>query len=150
MPTAPFWSAELGAIAAKHDEVRQMAYFLKTKHRDHANAAGTMDEARQREAVEQFEQARRQQPESADVEFKWGLVYVMHGRPTEALSHFERARALQPEDAEMPHAMGRALLALGRRTDAVAQFEAALRLNPNHAGAHEALNLVRSGSPNAR
>ncbi len=55
VPTAPFWSAELGAIAAKHDEVRQMAYFLKTKHRDHANAAGTMDEARQREAVQQFE-----------------------------------------------------------------------------------------------
>ena len=102
------------------------------------------------EAAEQFDQARRLQPESADVELKWGLAYVMHGRPAEALPHFERALALQPGDAEMPHALGRALLALGRRTDAIAQFEAALRLNPNHAGAHEALNLIRRSAGNPR
>ncbi|HSI63639.1 MAG TPA: sialate O-acetylesterase, partial [Candidatus Saccharimonadia bacterium] len=28
--TAPFWSEELGAIADKHDEVRQMGYYLKS------------------------------------------------------------------------------------------------------------------------
>jgi hypothetical protein len=53
--TAPFWSEELGAIAVKHDEVRQMGYYLKSKHKDHANADGSMTEPQQREYVKQFE-----------------------------------------------------------------------------------------------
>ncbi|MEZ0274610.1 MAG: sialate O-acetylesterase [Roseimicrobium sp.] len=53
--TAPFWSEELGAIADKHDEVRQMGYYLKSKHKDHANADGSMSEPQQREYVKQFE-----------------------------------------------------------------------------------------------
>ncbi|MDX1970674.1 MAG: sialate O-acetylesterase [Planctomycetaceae bacterium] len=40
--TAPFWSEELGDIADKHDKVRQMSYYLDSKHRDHANADGKM------------------------------------------------------------------------------------------------------------
>ena len=36
--TAPFWSEELGAIDKKHEKVRQMRYFLDSKHKDHANA----------------------------------------------------------------------------------------------------------------
>jgi hypothetical protein len=53
--TAPFWSEELGAIADKKDEVRQMAYLLKSKNKDQANADGSMTEAQQREYVKQFE-----------------------------------------------------------------------------------------------
>jgi Flp pilus assembly protein TadD len=72
----------------------------------------------------------------------------MHDRMTEALPHLERAVELQPDDAEMRHALGRALLAFGRTAAATAQFQEALLLNPNHAGAHEALNLLRrSGAP---
>jgi alpha-galactosidase len=53
--TAPFWSGELGAIAAKKEEVSQMAYFLRTKHKDHANKDGTMTDAQQREYVKKYE-----------------------------------------------------------------------------------------------
>ena len=31
--TAPFWSEELGAIDKKKDQVRQMAYLLKSKNK---------------------------------------------------------------------------------------------------------------------
>lgn len=55
VPTAPFWSEELGAIADKHDKVRQMRYFLDSKHKDHANADGKMSEEQKREHVKQFE-----------------------------------------------------------------------------------------------
>jgi hypothetical protein len=55
VPTAPFWSEELGAIADKHDQVRQMAYELKTKNKKHANADGSMTEEQQRKYVKQFE-----------------------------------------------------------------------------------------------
>ncbi|MEO6741173.1 MAG: sialate O-acetylesterase [Chthoniobacteraceae bacterium] len=53
--TAPFWSEELGAIADKHDQVRQMSYLLKSKDKKNANADGSMNEQQQREYVKQYE-----------------------------------------------------------------------------------------------
>jgi hypothetical protein len=53
--TAPFWAEELGAIDAKRDRVRQMRHFLDSKHKDHANADGTMSEERKREYLDEFE-----------------------------------------------------------------------------------------------
>lgn len=55
VPTAPFWSEELGAIADKREQVSQVAYFLRSKHKDHANKNGSMTEAQQREYVKHFE-----------------------------------------------------------------------------------------------
>lgn len=53
--TAPFWSEELGAIDKKREKVRQMRYFLDSKHKDHANADGKMTEEQKREFVKKFE-----------------------------------------------------------------------------------------------
>jgi len=53
--TAPFWSDELGAIEGKHEKVKQMRYFLDSKHKDHANADGKMTEEQKREFVKKFE-----------------------------------------------------------------------------------------------
>ncbi len=53
--TAPFWSEELGAIADKHEQVRQMNFYLNSKHKDHANADGHMSEADKREYLKEFE-----------------------------------------------------------------------------------------------
>jgi len=53
--TAPFWSEELAAIDKKHEQVRQMRYFLDSKHKDHANADGKMTEEQKREFVKKFE-----------------------------------------------------------------------------------------------
>ena len=55
VPTAPFWSEELGAIDDKHGKVRQMSYFLNSKHKDHANADGTMTEEQKRDYLKKFE-----------------------------------------------------------------------------------------------
>lgn len=55
VPTAPFWSEELGAIADKRQQVSQMAYFLRSKHKDHANKDDSMTEVQQREYVKQYE-----------------------------------------------------------------------------------------------
>ena len=62
--TAPFWDEKLGAIADKHDQVRQMGYLLKTKNKNHANADDSMSEQQQREHVKQFE-AKLIPPEEA-------------------------------------------------------------------------------------
>ncbi len=53
--TAPFWAAELDAIAAKRDEVGQMRWFLESKHKDHANAAGNLTPAEIDQAVAAFQ-----------------------------------------------------------------------------------------------
>jgi alpha-galactosidase len=53
--TAPFWAEELAAIDRKRDTVRQMGYFLDSKHKDHANAAGTMTDADKRDYLRKFE-----------------------------------------------------------------------------------------------
>jgi hypothetical protein len=42
VPTAPFWSDELGAIDEKRAKVNQMRWFLDSNHKDHANANGQM------------------------------------------------------------------------------------------------------------
>ncbi len=55
VPTAPFWSEELGAIADKREKVSQMSHFLNSKHKDHANADGTMTEEQKREHLKEFE-----------------------------------------------------------------------------------------------
>jgi hypothetical protein len=62
--TAPFWDEKLGAIADKHDQVRQMGFELKSKNKKHANADGSMTEQQQRDYVKQFE-AKLISPEEA-------------------------------------------------------------------------------------
>jgi hypothetical protein len=56
VPTAPFWSEELGAIADKKDEVRQMAFLLKSKNKNHPNAEGKMSLQQQQAYVRDFEE----------------------------------------------------------------------------------------------
>lgn len=55
VPTAPFWSEELGAIEDKYGKVRQMEYYLDSKHKDYANADGSMTAEQKREYLKQFE-----------------------------------------------------------------------------------------------
>jgi len=53
--TAPFWSDELGAIDAKRAQIRQMSWFLDSKHKDHANADGKMTVEQKKEYLKKFE-----------------------------------------------------------------------------------------------
>lgn len=62
--TAPFWDAPLAVIDAKHGEVRQMGYYLRSKHKNHANADGSMTPRQQQDYLKQFE-AKLISPEEA-------------------------------------------------------------------------------------
>lgn len=53
--TAPFWSDELGAIDDKHQQVRQMGFFLNSRHKDHANADGRMTAEQKRDYLKDYE-----------------------------------------------------------------------------------------------
>ena len=53
--TGPFWDEELGAIQAKRDKVRQMAFELKNKGKKSANADGSMTDAQQKAYLKDYE-----------------------------------------------------------------------------------------------
>ena len=55
VPTSPFWDEPLGRIAEKYQEIRQMAYLLKTENKKHANKDGTMSKADQKAYLNKFE-----------------------------------------------------------------------------------------------
>ncbi len=55
VPTAPFWAEELGAIDDKYGQVRQMSYYLDSKHKNYANADGSMTAEQKREYLKKFE-----------------------------------------------------------------------------------------------
>lgn len=53
--TAPFWSEELGAIDKKREKVSQMRHYLDSKHKNYANADGSMTDEQKREHMKKFE-----------------------------------------------------------------------------------------------
>ena len=55
VPTAPFWSEELGAIADKQEKIRGMAFTLKNKNKNGPNKDGTMTDPQQKEYLKKFE-----------------------------------------------------------------------------------------------
>ena len=52
--TAPYYDMALEAIERKHSKVRGMAYFLRTKHKDHANRDGKMTKEQQQTYVREY------------------------------------------------------------------------------------------------
>ncbi len=52
--TAPFWDEKLDAVAKKLGQVKQMSYFLRIKHKKHANKDGSMSPQEQKKYVEEF------------------------------------------------------------------------------------------------
>lgn len=54
VPTAPFWSDELGAIDEKRGRVNQMRYFLDSQHQEHANAEGRMTDEEKHAYLEKY------------------------------------------------------------------------------------------------
>jgi len=53
--TSLFWDEPLAAIDKKRDRVKQMRYFLRRQHKDHANKDGTMTPQQQNDYVAKFE-----------------------------------------------------------------------------------------------
>ena len=53
--TGLFWDKALGEIDKKRGQVKQMSYFLRIKHKKHANKDGNMSKKEQQEYLKKFE-----------------------------------------------------------------------------------------------
>ena len=99
------------------------------------------------EAIPQFQEALRLDPDHAEAHSNLGVALARRGRTAEAIDHYRESLRLDPRQTQAYSNLGNALLAQGHVSEAIAQFEAALALDAadpqartNLAGA-----LVRDG-----
>jgi tetratricopeptide (TPR) repeat protein len=103
-------------------------------------------EGRWKEALPNFEEAARLEPENADYQFYSALALGNLDRTAEALRDLDRAIALRPKDVKQHYFRALALYGLRRRDEAIAEVDNTLSLDPND---QEALQLRHLLGPDA-
>jgi alpha-galactosidase len=97
--TAPFWDMRLQAIEDKQQTLKQLAGFLKNKHKNHANKDGNMDAVAQKSYVEK----RRGELISAD-----DVAYGALARSNAAYHYYGSAKTM----AQIGKAFAEAMLTM--------------------------------------
>lgn len=107
---------------------------------DYAEAHNNFGNALER--ADKLEEAVRIKPDFAEAHGNLGIALEEAGKMPEAISHFEDALRIQPDYAEAHYALGLALDTAGREPEAIGHYEQALRIRPDFADAHNHLGLA--------
>jgi tetratricopeptide (TPR) repeat protein len=112
----------------------------------HTNLGNALDDqGKLAEAIAEFREAIRLQPNLTDVHINLGNALRGQGKPEEAIAEFREAIRLQPNHPWAHYNLGNALRAEGKLAQAIAEFREAIRLQPNHPWAHNNLgNALRA------
>ena len=99
------------------------------------------------EAITQYEEALRIEPDLADAHYNLGIALARVGRMPEAIEQLEYALQIDPDLAEAHNNLGIDLAQSGRIPEAIEHLERALRIQPDLAEAHYNLGiaLVQAG-----
>jgi tetratricopeptide (TPR) repeat protein len=92
---------------------------------------GRMDEA-----IDQFQQALRIEPQSALAHANLAFALHSSGRLDEAIDHYRQSLRLEPYNATDHVNLGFALQSSGRLDEAISLFREALRIDPKRIGPH--------------
>jgi spermidine synthase len=95
-----------------------------------------------REAIAEFGEALRLDPDSAMTEWHLGAALAAVGTRDEAVAHLRRSVQLDPGNGEAQYDLARLLVEARQPANAVDHFRAALRLMPNSVEAHTGLGLA--------
>jgi protein O-mannosyl-transferase len=101
--------------------------------------AGRLDEA-----AEQYGQALRIKPDSAEAHSNLGNLLLKSGSVGAAIDHYEQALRAAPKNVIARTNLGIALFVSGRLPEARAQFEEALRILPGYAPAQKLLSELEA------
>lgn len=101
-----------------------------------------LQKGRDNEALEQFETARKLNPEMVEVPTNLGVALVMMGRFPEAIKQFQAASGIDPDYSAAHLNLGNILLQTGRFPEAAAEYEEVLRIAPRDSVARENMGLV--------
>ncbi len=111
--------------------------------RGHSNlGVALMERGRLPEAIEQYRQALRFQPDYPEAHNNFGNALERMDRLEEAIGHYQAAVRIKPDFAEAHGNLGIALEEAGKMPEAISHFEDALRIQPDYAEAHYALGLA--------
>jgi Flp pilus assembly protein TadD len=103
------------------------------------------------DAISEFEEALRLEPNIPEVHNSLGSAFMSVGRLPEATAEFETAVRLKPDYPDAHNSLGSALAQTpGRTADGIAEFRTALRLRPDFATAHYNLGSALMDVPGRR
>ncbi len=96
------------------------------------------------EAITQYEQALRLNPDLAEAHISLGNHLLGVGKVAEAIAHYEQTVRLNPDSAEAHNNLAVALMQMGKLPEAVEHFKQALRIIPDLAEAQNRLARLRT------
>ena len=94
------------------------------------------------EAIGQYQEALRLQPDFAEVDINLGLALAASGQPRQAIAYYREALRLNPAQPEAHNNLCIILRKTGHLREAIAEGEAALRLRPGYAEADNNLAVA--------
>ena len=107
------------------------------RDRAHIDLGVALDrQGRTSEAMAEYREAARINPERYQTHFNLGVMLGKSGRQAEALAEYAAAIRLQPGIANIHSATGTSLAALGKYDEAAKEFSLAEQLDPRYAMPH--------------
>jgi len=88
------------------------------------------------EAIDQFTEALRINPDYAEAHNNLGYALLVTGRTSAAIEQCKEALRIDPTYAHAHNNLGNALAQTGRASEAIDHYKQTLRMNPNSADAH--------------
>ncbi len=91
------------------------------------------------QAVPEFQEAIRLQPDLADAHYTLGILYWQRGEFDKATEEMHQALATKPDYAEAHYTLGTVYKQQGKLAESATELKEAIRLQPEFAGAHTTL-----------